>query len=202
MTLKYKICTKCNILKPITDFGWKDFKKRLYRSDCKICFNIISTNYHRSKLGFISKIYAQQKRSSKKRNHSKPSYTKKEFINWMFSQSNFEKLYNDWVKSDYAKDLAPSVDRLDDYKPYSLDNIQLMTWKENREKAYEDQRRGINNKNAKTVHQYDINNNFIKSYVSVAIVAKENRVQQPCISRCCLNKQKTSGGYKWKYEKI
>lgn len=28
MTLKYKICTKCNILKPITDFGWKDFKKK------------------------------------------------------------------------------------------------------------------------------------------------------------------------------
>ena len=197
-----KICTKCKTLKPLSEFGWKNYKKGLYRGDCKICFNKTSFNWHKSKNGLVSIIYFQQKRSSIKRNHPKPNYTKEELEKWILNQPNFENLYQNWVKSNYDKDLAPSIDRLDDYKPYSLDNIQLMTWKENREKAYEDQRSGINNKNAKTVHQYDINNNFIKSYVSVAIAAKENGVQQTCISRCCLNKQKKSGGYKWKYEKV
>ena len=38
------------------------------------------------------------------------------------------------------------VDRLNDYKGYSFDNIQLMTWQENKDKGHRDCLNGINNK--------------------------------------------------------
>ena len=42
--------------------------------------------------------------------------------------------------------LAPSIDRKDDYKPYTFDNIQLTTWQQNKAKGHEDCKNGINNK--------------------------------------------------------
>jgi hypothetical protein len=49
-------------------------------------------------------------------------------------KNNFYELYNNWIDSGYKKSDKPSVDRIDDYKGYSFDNIQLMTWKENNKK--------------------------------------------------------------------
>jgi len=43
-------------------------------------------------------------------------------------------MLNYWIENDCIKDLVPSVNRLDDYINYSLDNIELVTWKENNDK--------------------------------------------------------------------
>ena len=39
--METKICTKCGIEKPITEFNWRDKSKGTHRSECKICH----TNY-------------------------------------------------------------------------------------------------------------------------------------------------------------
>ena len=90
--------------------------------------------YKRTIDGLISRIYYSQKGSSKRREHNPPTYSKEQLHVWMTSQVNFNNLYINWVASGYKKDLVPSVDRLDDYKGYSFDNIQLMTWRENLDK--------------------------------------------------------------------
>ena len=54
----------------------------------------------------------------------------------MLAQSQFAELYAAWKTAGYPKNKAPSVDRLDDNKGYTLDNIQLLTWEQNRTKAH------------------------------------------------------------------
>jgi hypothetical protein len=80
-------------------------------------------------------MYADQKKRSIKRNHPLPDYTKKQFKEWLVSQSNFERIYNDWINSNYETKLKPSVDRKESNLYYTFNNIQLMTWLENNEKG-------------------------------------------------------------------
>lgn len=82
----------------------------------------------------ISQIYDGQKYTSKKRGHTPPSYTKQELKEWILQQENFSILFNLWKESGFNMNNKPSIDRLDDDKPYSFSNIQLMTWKENNDK--------------------------------------------------------------------
>ena len=91
--------------------------------------------YIRTVKGLIVSIYGRQKKSSKKRGHQLPTYSKEELHVWITSQSNFKELYDNWIASDCDMWLIPSVDRLDDAKGYSFNNIQLITWRENHEKG-------------------------------------------------------------------
>lgn len=81
---------------------------------------------------FAARSMAGQRDRSKKRGHQPPAYTKEELTAWLLDQPNWIQLCSDWKKSNFESDLAPSIDRLDNSKGYSFDNIQLITWKENR----------------------------------------------------------------------
>lgn len=153
----------------------------------------------RSKNGIIKRIYLDQIQSSKRRNHQPPLYTNEELKKWMFDQPNFEDLYNNWVDSGYEKMLKPSVDRLDDYKGYNFDNIQLMTWEENEKKGYEDRKNGINNKQSKAVLQFTKDGEFVKEWYSMR-KAERRGFCSGKISSCCRGKQKTHKGFIWKYK--
>lgn len=54
---------------------------------------------------------------------------------------------------------------------------------------------------SKKVDQYDLNNNYIKTYPSMKEAERELGIQTTLISKCCRGIAKTSGGYKWKYHK-
>ena len=129
-----------------------------------------------------------------------PNYTSKELKEWVLSQSNFEELYNNWVKSNYNKDLTPSIDRIKDDKGYSFDNIQLVTWYYNNNKQYKNKKNGENQKNCLTVIQYSKNNEFIKEYYSIHQAERETNIASATICLVCQNKGKTAGGYIWKYK--
>lgn len=58
--------------------------------------------------------------------------------------------------------------------------------------------RGAGN-NRKLIAQYDKNNNLIKIYPSGSEAARQTGNAQGNISKCCLGKIKTCGGYIWKY---
>jgi hypothetical protein len=95
----------------------------------------IKKKWGRTVKGLLSTIYSMQKVRSETRGHPLPSYTKTEFDVWFLKQPNFYRIYRNWVYSRYDKDLKPSVDRIDNSKPYTLNNIQLMTWGENNNKS-------------------------------------------------------------------
>jgi hypothetical protein len=194
-----KKCTKCWDL---TDNFTKDCKMKdwLY-SICKVCCNNISKEYIKTKEWLSLKMYDWQKRSSKKRGYNLPNYTLKEFRYWLFSQENFNSIYNNWIDSWYEKDLIPSVDRLDDYISYTIENIRLTTWLENKSKWHTDRKSWINNKNSKSVISIDLITWEEKQYYSIMQASRETWTNRWNISSCCNgnNYYKTVWGFKWKY---
>lgn len=51
----------------------------------------------------------------------------------------------------------------------------------------------------KKVEQYDLDDNFIKEYLSINSASKQFGHKGDNIRCCCKGKQKTAYGYKWKY---
>ena len=87
-------------------------------------------HYHANKFKFdykVSKLYRRQLKSSIERGHQPPQYTLDELKDWARSQDNCDELFNTWRKTEDSND-APSFDRIDNSKGYTLDNIVLTTW--------------------------------------------------------------------------
>lgn len=197
-----KKCTKCREFKPLSDyFNDKSRKDDLYPW-CKQCCNKKFIEYGHTKNGLLTQMYATQRNRSKNRNYKLPVYSKKELRNWLFSQKSFHTLYDNWVKSDFNKWLRPSIDRKDDYKSYTLDNIQITTWRQNNGRSHDDMRNGINNKRSKSILQYDLDSNFIKEYYSLSQAKRETRIDVSSIIKVCKNKRKTAGKFVWKYKPL
>ena len=199
MSMTSKNCTSCKELKPLFEF-YDDSRTRDGKaSHCKSCYCNAAKSYKRSKEGLITQIYSIQKVSSKRRGHIMPLYTKNEFRNWMLNQKNFNDLYSAWIKSGHESMLRPSCDRLDDYKPYSLDNIRLVTWGENKAKGSLDRILGINTKWAKPVIRMDLFGNFISRHCSVMQAERDTGIKNCNIHQCCRGKVKHSGGFLWMF---
>jgi len=193
-----KKCIICKEVKNINKFYNYTKTKDGKRTSCIACYSINVQNYSRSKLGLITRIYKNQQIRSKIRNHQLPNYTLKQLKEWINLQSNFDVLYDNWIKNNYKRDLTPSIDRLDDYKPYNFNNIRMVTWKENHKKYHNDALNGINNKTSKQVSQYTKKGIFIKSYYSISNASRETGVDFGNISKAANGILKTSGGFIWK----
>ena len=102
-----------------------------YKNDCKQCEAEDSTKRQRTKFGIFARLYSHQCEASRKRGHEKPQYTWNELRSNFIDTPLFNKIYDEWVKSNFLKEKAPSFDRIDNSKGYSFDNIRLTTWKEN-----------------------------------------------------------------------
>ena len=158
--------------------------------------------YHRTKNGLISRMYSSQIFNSKKRNMEKPLYTKEEFKKWLLN-TEFNILYINWVNSDYNTKLRPSINRLDDLKTYSFDNIELITWEENRKNGHLDRILGIGKSGlsrCKKVVQYDINMNYINEFNSQSIASRETNSNQVSISKCCRKILNSTNGFIFRYK--
>jgi hypothetical protein len=161
--------------------------------------------YRKTLKGWVTRRYVNMKYNSKQRNMDLPNFTKKEFSQWVSEQPHFKKLWDGWVNSNYDKKLSPSINRLDDYKPYIFDNMELTTWEDNDRKG----RLSYKFKNAqkiyfstisKVVVQLSKNGVFINTFDSIAGASKTLNIHSGHISSCCKGKLRTSGGFKWLYE--
>jgi hypothetical protein len=57
-----------------------------------------------------------------------------------------------------------------------------------------------NTSRIKPVYQFDLKNNFIKKYNSLTDAFNSTGIQKSSISACATGKNKTSGGYIFKYK--
>lgn len=186
-----KKCVTCKITKNKSEFGKKYREKDGLQYSCKKCFNKEITEYYKTENGLIARIYGSQVTNSKRRKHSCPKYSQEELKQWLLNKKKFHKLYAIWVTSSYDTNLKPSVDRLDDSRGYSFDNIQLMTWAENKAKGHLDMRNGklINGKNPqKAVLQYSKDGRLVAEFVSANNASRQTGIKQPNISRSCNSK--------------
>ncbi|MBQ8207049.1 MAG: HNH endonuclease [Bacilli bacterium] len=102
----------------------------------------------------------------------------------------------------------PQVDHINDNKKdNSINNLQWITNEDNMKKAWltgarsieKTYKRGKENCRAKIVNQYDLKNNYIRTWYCIRDIEKELGFDNRNISACCRNKRPTAYGYKWKY---
>lgn len=161
--------------------------------------------YRRSIKGLVKAIWKHQLRNCKQRNHPVPEYTYDELFAYCTSSVNFNTLYSNWVNSSYDKELTPSVNRLDNSKTYSFDNIEIITWKENKQKAYTDIRNNVLhnptllNGGHKPVCQYSLEGVKLNTYISVSDAARNINGIHQAISDCCKGTRPTYKKFLWCY---
>jgi len=197
-----KKCTKCGIFSE--KFANNKISHDGLQSNCIECQYEYKERYRKSPKGVLTDIYSHQKESSRKRGHIAPLYSKEELKQWLFAKNEFRVLILLWGTNGFKKDKKPSVDRIDSNLPYSLDNIQVMTWQQNRNKYYENIRNGslYHGVNKQTpVVQLSIDGKIIKEFHSMCEAQRQTNIPQPNIWKSCNNKRKSAGGFIWKYKK-
>ncbi len=170
---------------------------------CKLCHNLLSQKYKRSREGLPSKMYGNQRGSSRARNHSMPNYTGVQLKDWLFKQPRFETLYEEWVESGFERNKTPSCDRLDDSKPYTLNNLQLTTAYINNKKQSLQRKYGSDLRVCRPVTQMDLLGNELAKFHSIA----EAKRRVPTAGDICTaiagtNGRTQTGGFRWKYTAI
>ena len=196
-----KTCNRCNTEKGLDYFSVSQRNKDGYSCICKSCVAERNKEYWRTPKGRISQIFATQVTNSKQRKHPSPKYTRKTLTDWAY-QNGLCVLHRQWKDSGYLKEYVPSVDRIDPTKEYSLDNIRLVTWKENNEKAYEDRKtcRHITKQNRR-IRQLDMAGKLISTFDSISSASRLTGITRININDVCRKKAhcKSAGGYIWEY---
>lgn len=83
-----------------------------------------------------------------------------------------------------------------------VENLEYVSRGYNLLHAYENglEKRQYNNaKKSKSVNQYDLNNNFIKTWESVNEIQRQLKYCKQNISQCCNKKINTAYGYRWTF---
>ena len=147
--------------------------------------------YRKTPKGVLTNIYHHCK------SRRKIYFTLKEFHEKYINDSIFLNLFSNWVKSDYNKMMKPVLDRIDCFKDYSFDNVQWLTWKQNREKENEE----FNKYRNKKVYAYDEKMNLIKIFKSQKECCKYLGVSQGNVSQVLKGTKKCKiKGFVLKYE--
>lgn len=141
-----KKCVKCRIIKPVKEFHTTKYNTTGTRNDCKTCNNRATREnarkWYRTFTGRIVSQYTTMRKRSLNTTIRRYKFIKIEdlcdrekFIEWLMTSSTWKTLYDNWITSNCELKLAPSIDRVDNKKGYSFDNIQIITQSENSKEA-------------------------------------------------------------------
>jgi len=100
--------------------------------------NRATRKYERTKRGFLMRKYRNMQSRvvgiQKKKAHlykGKCLLERDEYYKWAFDSREFNRLYEEWVKSEYDRKLCPTVDRINPDEGYCLENMRWITHSEN-----------------------------------------------------------------------
>ena len=198
-----KVCFKCGVEKTLDLFYRHSKMADGHLNKCKECAKIDVKNnpndYYRTEKGLIRTIYKTQRAHSKHRGHAQPIYTKKELATWLYS-NGLSELFDQWQKSGFDKWKRPSVDRINDFKGYSFDNIRLVTWKENKDKQASDILNGISTsgKRCKPVLKIDGYGNVLERFISYQDAVRKSGFHMERCIKLSTKDRKTK--HYWCYE--
>lgn len=203
-----KICKICEVSKDFSEYSVHRQMKDGYRLECKECYNFVAKS---DPIKFIHKMYASQVLSSKRRGHPAPSYTREEFVSWVFSQQNWEKLWKTYQQKQHDKNYAPSVDRVNSQLPYTINNIELVSWDVNNTRGCRDTKSGYKQTQHKPVVAYTLDRKKVAEYVSLHEAARKTGTQVTNIQRVAdgvpfrksngkMSMLYQTGGYRWKWK--
>ena len=193
MEIMMKKCVKCANLKKVSEF----YKHKKYTDGCRPICKKCTIENRRTPYNKARILYDNLNARSRKHNMV-VEFSKQEFIDWCMQQSVYHTLHKKWSENDYIKWYAPSIDRKNDYKPYTFENMRLMSWHENSKKGNVHRKTGVNNKHSKEVICID-EMGTKTMYFSTMEAERNTKVSHSHISKCCNGVAKTAGGYRWEY---
>ena len=131
----------CGQTKPLTEF-YKEKKGYLgYRSKCKTCFTKQAfESVRKTPESFLNKTWLTMNARVSGSGDEKQRRLyegleicdKGKFIKKFIKNRKFLYLHRKYVESNFEADLAPSPDRIKTDLGYTIENIRMLTWKENR----------------------------------------------------------------------
>jgi hypothetical protein len=192
-------CVKCKIFKTEENYSRLSGSGLGIKYKCRECCNLEKDLYSKTKRGVLQTIWDSQKLSNKTRKLEKPTYPKEWMFEWCLSQELFHNLFDKWVESGYIKAMKPSIDRISNFKSYTKDNIQLMTWEENRKKANECLRNGTSRFEYVGVTQLSKEGEPIKEFLNSRQAERELGIVYTNIHNCCKGRRPFAGGFRWKF---
>jgi hypothetical protein len=144
--------------------------------------------FRKTKKGVLTNSYGHQKQ---RRN---VEYTLKELHEKFLHDKKFNRIYEEWVNSGYDLQFKPTIDRINCKKTYTIENIQILSWSENRYK----QRMELKLIRAKPIAMLkgDV---VVEKFKSVSDAVRKTGLSQGNISSCLTGKRKTCDGYMWRY---
>lgn len=155
--MESKKCFKCGRVKPLSEFykhkrmadGHLNKCKECAKNDVRVNYVAKADYYHeydrvrqrKNKRRILSLRYngivdRSTGRASRKYDvEGKPYLTKDEWNKWCDETSEkFDKLYRIWEASGFERRYCPSVDRIDNSKGYTKDNLQWLSVADNSSK--------------------------------------------------------------------
>lgn len=108
----------------------------------KLTGNADIRKYEKSPNGFLMRMYRNMKSRvtgiQAKKAHlylGKDILSKEEFYNWALNNPKFMEMFNVYTESNFTQKLAPTVDRIESSRGYTIDNMQWLTHSENSRKG-------------------------------------------------------------------
>ena len=150
--------------------------------------------YKRTPKGLSVRMYSGICKRSKAKGWTVP-FTKSDFDVWLLFQATYISLFDNWVKSGYSKEMVPSIDRIDSTSPYTLANMQLMTWQSNNAKGRKEERNSYKRAIAKLSEDGEI----LETFISIKDAAAHVNGYSTAIRNACLGTYPIAFGFKWKY---
>jgi len=195
-----KVCTKCKIKKSKDQFNPRKVKHMItLMSWCKDCTAIGLRDRRRTKNGVTSMMYSKLRSSSRSRGHEMPKFSNKELKDWLFSNEYFHLFYDNWVASGYRTDVIASIDREDDERGYTFDNMDVTYWAFNKHKNEFQTKYGLKIASNKEVKCTNVNTGDSEIFYSSREAERKTGVSYKAISNCCRGLSNTSGGYYWQF---
>jgi hypothetical protein len=133
-----------------------------------------------------------------------------DFTNPVFHNSNRSKHLNDWLndvtEEDRKKILRDRISKVDfkERDRKTKENTDWDSWREsikNRKTDYSFLNK-LHEQSKKPIHQLNLDDEIIKEFNSAVDAADELNINVGGIRHCLKGRNKTAGGYKWKYKNI
>jgi hypothetical protein len=122
---KYERCINCGTIE-VPSVG---------RGLCKKCYKHFHHLKNKTNLEYmIRQRYHDMTTRSKKRGWKICTF--EDFKDFALQSEEFKKLREAWINSDFDRKLVPSVDRIDNDRGYTIDNIQFLNLSENVKKGH------------------------------------------------------------------
>lgn len=122
---------------------------------------------------YLGTCYSELTRRCKKFDPLRPNYygkqklSRQQFIDLFINNNQFLKLYKTWQNNNFKRNFAPSIDRIDNKKDYTADNLRFISQVEN---SCKDKRMSVIINNIEFISQKDAS---IYLKVSTATVSRK-----------------------------